>query len=53
LADVVVTFLHDFQQKYYSFDDEFVAKKLSEGNGKAKVIAAETMAKVKRAVGVL
>jgi len=53
LADVVVTFLHDFQQKYYSFDDEFVAKKLSEGNGKAKKIAAGTLEKVKRAIGVL
>jgi len=53
LADVVAHFLDSLQQKYYSFDDEFVAKKLSEGNIKAKKIAAETMGKVKRAIGVL
>jgi tryptophanyl-tRNA synthetase len=53
LADVVARFLDGFQNKYYSFDDEFVDKKLSEGNEKARVIAAGTMQKVKEAIGVL
>jgi len=53
LAETVAEFLHDFQKKYYSFDDEFIAEMLEKNNKKAEKIAGATLQKVKQAIGVL
>ena len=53
LAEVVVKFLTDFQQKYNSFDDKFINNILERGGQKADEIAAGTLRKVKKAVGIV
>jgi len=52
LAEAVVKFLTEFQQRYYGFDDEFVRELLAKGAAKANVLAAETLRKVKETVGI-
>ena len=52
LADVVVNFLKDFQEKYYAISDGQVMEILEAGKKKAEVIANATLEKVRRAVGV-
>jgi len=54
LADVVVKFLEDFQNKYYTFEDGFIADKiLAEGNKKAQKIAERKLDEAKKIIGVL
>lgn len=52
LADVVVSFLKDFQDKYYALSDSEVLDILAEGKKKAEKIANETLEKVRIAIGV-
>lgn len=52
LAEVVKTFLNDFQKKYNKISDKEVAKILEAGAKKAKPIAHETLIKVKKAIGI-
>lgn len=52
LAEVVVNFLQDFQDKYNSISDKKVLEILENGKGKAQEIANKTLEKVRRAVGV-
>ncbi|HOX10575.1 MAG TPA: tryptophan--tRNA ligase [Candidatus Moranbacteria bacterium] len=51
LAEIVVSFLKDFQQKYNSYSDEEVIKILKEGAEKARLIAEKKMQEVKKKVG--
>lgn len=53
LVELVVNFLHDFQNKYYSFDDKFVTNMLAKNNKKADALAQEKLTKVKKAIGIL
>lgn len=53
LAEVVVKFLTDFQDKYNSISDEEVEKVLSDGAEYARMIAEETMVRVKERVGIV
>jgi len=53
LADVVVKFLTEFQNKYNSISDAQVEKVLSDGAVCAKVLAQETVKKVKERVGII
>jgi tryptophanyl-tRNA synthetase len=52
LAEVVKKFLIDFQEKYNKISDKEVRKILDEGAEKARVIADETLEKVKNKIGV-
>lgn len=52
LAEVVVKFLQNFQDKYYSISDGEVLNILSEGKTKASTIANINLAKARKAVGV-
>jgi tryptophanyl-tRNA synthetase len=52
LAEVVVNFLKDFQEKYYAISDGQVMEILEAGKKKAEAIANVTLEKVRRAVGV-
>ncbi|MEK7067599.1 MAG: tryptophan--tRNA ligase, partial [Patescibacteria group bacterium] len=52
LAEVVAKFLAEFQYRFNSFDDQFINNILEQGRQKADVIAAETLTKVKQAIGV-
>jgi len=52
LAEVVVNFLKDFQEKYYAISDGQVMEILEAGKKKAETIANVTLEKVRRAVGV-
>ncbi|OIO08020.1 tryptophan--tRNA ligase [Candidatus Falkowbacteria bacterium CG_4_10_14_0_2_um_filter_41_15] len=53
LADVVVKFLTEFQKKYNAISDKEVAKVLERGATCAKVLAQETIKKVKERVGII
>ncbi|MFA4942126.1 MAG: tryptophan--tRNA ligase [Patescibacteria group bacterium] len=53
LAEVVVKFLTDFQAKYNSISDKEVQKALEDGATCAKVLAQETIKKVKENVGII
>ncbi len=52
LADVVATFLEDFQEKYNAFSDDDVKKILNDGAALAKPMAEATMKKVKKNLGI-
>jgi len=52
LAEVVVKFLEEFQHRFNGFDDRFIQEVLAKGREKAGTIAAETLKKVKEAIGV-
>jgi tryptophanyl-tRNA synthetase len=53
LAEVVVDFLADFQEKYNAIDDNEVLKILETGREKAKALAEKKMSEVKERVGLL
>ncbi|MFA6285049.1 MAG: tryptophan--tRNA ligase [Parcubacteria group bacterium] len=53
LAEVIVDFLKDFQEKYNSIDDNEVLKILEAGKEKAKKLAEEKMNAVRERVGLL
>ncbi|MEI7620373.1 MAG: tryptophan--tRNA ligase [Candidatus Falkowbacteria bacterium] len=53
LADIVVKFLTEFQEKFNSISDEDVQKVLDSGATCAKVLAQETIKKVKERVGII
>jgi len=53
LAEVIVDFLKDFQEKYNNIEDSEVLKILEEGREKAKKMAGKKMAEVKERVGFL
>lgn len=53
LAEVVVSFLSDFQKKYADIDDNDVLKALEDGRQKAKKLAEAKMAEVREKVGLL
>lgn len=53
LAEVIVDFLKDFQEKYNAIDDNEVLKILEAGKEKAKAIAEKKMNEVKERVGFL
>ncbi len=53
LAEVVVDFLYEFQEKYNNITDSEVKKILADGAKKASVIAAETMKKVRANLGII
>jgi tryptophanyl-tRNA synthetase len=53
LAEVVVDFLKDFQEKYNSIDDNEVLKILEAGKEKAKKLAEEKMNEVREKIGLL
>jgi tryptophanyl-tRNA synthetase len=53
LADIVVKFLTEFQKKYHSINDKEVDKVLESGATCAKVLAEETLKKVKKTVGII
>jgi tryptophanyl-tRNA synthetase len=53
LAEVVVDFLSDFQEKYNTIDDNEVLKILEAGKEKAKALAEKKMNEVKEKVGFL
>jgi tryptophanyl-tRNA synthetase len=52
LAEVVVKFLEDFQNKYNSISDKKVADVLEEGRQKAEKMANEKMEKVRKLIGI-
>ena len=52
LAEVVAKFLAEFQHRFSGFDDQFINNILEQGRQKASAIAAETLTKVKEAIGV-
>lgn len=52
VADTVEEFLKTFQEKYNNISDEEVREIMDKGAEKVKVIAAETMEKVRVAIGV-
>jgi tryptophanyl-tRNA synthetase len=52
LAEVVVKFLTNFQNKYNNISDQEVAKILEEGQKKVEKMANEKMEKVRQAIGV-
>jgi tryptophanyl-tRNA synthetase len=52
LADVVVKFLTDFQDKYNKISDAEVSRILEEGRIKAEVIASKKLAEVRKLIGV-
>lgn len=52
LAEVVENFLADFQSKYENFDDDFVREVMEQGAVKARALAEETLAQVRRSIGV-
>jgi tryptophanyl-tRNA synthetase len=52
LADVVVKFLTDFQEKYNNISDAEVLRILEEGQIKAEAIAAKKLAEVRKLIGV-
>jgi tryptophanyl-tRNA synthetase len=53
LAEIIVDFLEDFQNKYDEIDDREVLRILEEGKFKAKKLAEEKMQEVKEKVGLL
>lgn len=53
LAEVIVDFLKDFQERYNKIDDNEVLKILEAGKEKAKAIAEKKMNEVKEKVGLL
>jgi len=53
LAEVIVDFLKNFQEKYTEIDDKDVLNLLDEGKEKAKKMAEKKMAEVKKKVGFL
>lgn len=53
LAEVVAEFLVDFQKKYNQISDETVENILAEGAHQAEPIAEATLARVKKAIGVV
>lgn len=53
LAEVVVEFLKDFQEKYNKIDDNEVLKILEAGKEKTKALAEKKMSEVKEKVGLL
>ena len=52
LADVVVRFLTDFQEKYNKFSDQDVVKILESGRSKIQEKAANKMLAVRKAIGI-
>lgn len=52
LANLVREFLVNFQEKYNKISDDEVRAILNEGGEKARIIADETIEKVRRAIGV-
>lgn len=53
LAEVVVKFLEDFQEKYNSISDKEAFKILNKGKIRAEKIAQEKLIKVKKVIGLL
>jgi tryptophanyl-tRNA synthetase len=53
LAEVIVDFLKNFQEKYAAIDDKDVLNLLEEGHEKAKKMAEKKMAEVREKVGLL
>ncbi len=53
LAEVIVDFLKDFQEKYRNIEDKEVLKILEGGKEKAKTLAAKKMEEVREKVGFL
>jgi tryptophanyl-tRNA synthetase len=53
LAEIIVDFLKDFQEKYDNIEDKDVLKILEEGREKAKTLAEKKMEEVKEKVGFL
>lgn len=53
LAEAMAEWLNDFQKKYYQISDKQVAEILKAGAKKAEPIAAETLLRVKKAIGVV
>jgi len=53
LAEIIVDFLKDFQEKYNNIEDGEVLKILEEGREKAKVLAKKKMEEVREKVGFL
>ena len=53
LAEVIVDFLKNFQEKYADIDDKDVLNMLDEGKEKAKKLAEKKMAEVREKVGLL
>jgi tryptophanyl-tRNA synthetase len=52
LADIVTSFLKDFQDKYYALADSEVLDILAQGKKKAEAIANVTLKKARRAIGI-
>ena len=52
LADVVVKFLSDFQDRYNGISDKDVIKILEEGRKKAEKLASAKLEKVKNSIGI-
>lgn len=53
LAEVVKSFLADFQKKYDAISDDEVRKILDDGAARVRPMAEETLARAKKAIGVL
>jgi tryptophanyl-tRNA synthetase len=53
LAEIIIDFLKDFQEKYENIDDREVLNILEEGRARAKKIAEVKMKEVKEKVGLL
>jgi tryptophanyl-tRNA synthetase len=53
LAEVIVDFLKDFQEKYENIDDKDVLNTLNEGKEKAKSLAEKKMNEVREKIGLL
>ena len=53
LAEVIVDFLKDFQEKYSALDDKDVLRVLEEGREKAKILAEKKMDEVRGKIGLL
>jgi len=53
LAEIIISFLEPFQEKFNEIDDDEVLRILEAGKEKAKKLAEEKMAEVKEKVGLL
>jgi tryptophanyl-tRNA synthetase len=53
LAEIIIDFLKDFQEKYAAIDDKDVLQVLEEGREKAKALAEKKMEEVREKVGFL
>ncbi len=53
LAEAIITFLAAFQANYAELDEDYLLKVLKDGAERAQAIASQTMAGVKKAIGLI